>query len=225
MPPSDVQIALLLQSQYDETTGIFDYQAVTNEVSWAVKHFDDCDVIAFEGSHNLPDWERDFQANMIHVEGLGGVHAGFYSGLPETFAASSTMFSKDKPLLVIGHSLGGGETYPFAGLLANAGYTKVETVTFGSPFAGNEDLAKLISPFPDRSYWNAKDPFNSDIVGTVPLYIPYFEPYVIPLTRRKFWSPPTPSNPWGQGHYLAPHNLKDCYIPGVENYGQSNTIA
>ena len=114
MPPSDPQIALLLQSQYDETPRIFDHQAVTNEVSWAVKHFDDCDVMAFEGSHNLPDWERDFQANMIHVEGLGGVHAGFYSGLPETFAAASPFFSMDKPLLVIGHSLGGRRNVPFS---------------------------------------------------------------------------------------------------------------
>lgn len=212
---SDLDIALQLQKQYDCVQGVFDRSGVVQNVTFAVKHFDDCDIIAFEGSHDLPDWERDFHADMVHIDGLGGVHSGFYAGLPAVLQAILPYISTEKPSIICGHSLGGGESHIFTGLLALAGFTKLETVTFGSPLPGDQQLSDLLAPFPNRSYWNYHNGFEHDLVGSVPIWLPN-EQYVFPRERPKFWSAPTADNPWGQGHYLAPHNLKDCYIPGMK---------
>ena len=212
---SDYDIALLLQKLYDGVQGVFDQTSCINDVSFALKHFEDFDVIAFEGSHNLPDWERDFHADMVEIDGLGGVHSGFYEGLSRVLQFVLPSISNKKLLKICGHSLGGGESHIFTGMSVLSGFTKLETITFGSPLPGDKTLSDLIAPFPNRSYWNYNNGFEHDLVGSVPVWLPD-EPYVFPRPRIKFWSAPTTNNPWGQGHYLAPHNLLDCYIPGLK---------
>jgi hypothetical protein len=212
---SDYEIALLLQQQYDGVQGVFDRSGVVQEVTFAVKHYDDYDIIAFEGSHNLPDWERDFHADMVHIDKLGGVHDGFYSGLPAVLETVLPCISTQKLIKICGHSLGGGESHIFTGLLAVAEFGKLETITFGSPLPGDKQFSDILAPYPNRSYWNYKNCFEHDLVGSVPIWLPE-EPYVVPRERKTFWSAPSENNPWGKGHYLAPHNLKDCYIPGMK---------
>lgn len=213
---TDYEIALLLQQQYDGFSGVFDVSAPNGTVSWALKHYDDCDVVAFEGSHDLPDWERDFKGAMIHVDGLGGVHGGFYEGLPEVLANVMPLLAKTKPIIVCGHSLGGGESQIFAGLLANAGFTEISIVTFGCPLPGDQQLADLIALFPNRSYWNYRDFFHHDIVGSVPINLPD-EPYVFPCARTLIDEPPEPLDAWGLASW---HHLSPLYLNGLRKLFQ-----
>ena len=208
---NDYEVALLLQQQYDGVAGVFNVSAPYGVVSWALKHYDDCDVICFEGSHDLPDWERDFKAAMIHVDGLGGVHGGFYDGLPEVLSALNPLLSKDRLTIVAGHSLGGGEAQIFTAMLSLAGYAKLETITFGCPLPGDQRLANLIAPFPNRSYWNYRDFFHHDIVGSVPVVLPE-EPYVFPCPRILIDEPPEPLDAWG---LAAWHHLSPLYLNGL----------
>ena len=210
--PNDYEIALLLQQQYDGVAGIFNVSAPYGLVSWALKRYDDCDVICFEGSHDVPDFERDFKAKMIHVDGLGGVHGGFYEGLPEVLTACLPLLSIEKLTKISGHSLGGGEAHIFTALLALAGFTKLETVTFGSPLPGDKQLSDLIAPFPNRSYWNYRDFFHHDIVGSVPVALPE-EPYVFPRERILIDEPPEPLDPWLMAAW---HHLSSLYLNGLK---------
>lgn len=207
---NDYEIALLLQQQYDGDD-VFDVVTITDEVCWALKHYDDCDIIAFEGSHDLPDWERDFKGAMIHVDGLGGVHGGFYEGLPEVLSAVIPLLSKDRITIVAGHSLGGGEAQIFTAMLSLAGYEKLEIVTFGCPLPGDRHLADLIAPFPNRSYWNYHDFFHHDIVGSVPVNLPD-EPYIFPCARIIIDEPPEPLDAWGLASW---HHLSPLYLNGL----------
>lgn len=208
--PTDAEIITLLQSQYDGVQGVFDVSAPYGTVSWALKHYSDCDVIAFEGSHDLPDWERDFKAEMIQVKGLGGVHAGFYEGLPEVFNAVKALLTDEKTIKICGHSLGGGESHIFTAILAKAGYTKLETITFGSPLPGDKQLASIIAPIPNRSYWNYRNPLEHDIVGDVPFFLPN-EPYVFPRDRILVDEPPALLDTWG----LAAWHHSQLYVKAL----------
>lgn len=208
---TDYEICKILQAQYDGVAGVFDVSAPYGTVSWALKHFEDCDVIFFEGSHDLPDWERDFKAAMIHVDGLGGVHGGFYEGLPEVLGNIKSLLSKEKPIKVCGHSLGGGEAHIFTGMLALDGCKALETVTFGSPLPGNQQLSDLIKPFPNRAYWNYRDFFHHDIVGSVPVNLPD-ELYVFPCPRILIDESPEPLDAWGLASW---HHLSPLYLNGL----------
>lgn len=210
---SDLDVANLLQAQYDGRKVFFNVWSPYGTVSWAMAKYDDCDVICFEGSHNLPDWKRDFEAEMIQVPGLGGVHEGFYIGLPDVLKSILPLTPLDKRLKICGHSLGGGESHIFTGMAVLAGYTDVETITFGSPLPGDKQLSDLIASFPNRSYWNFRDGFNCDIVGNVPFHIPVISPYVFPRERIIIESPPAPDDNWG---ICAWHHLS-LYVKGLQN--------
>lgn len=209
---TDYDIALLLQDQYDNQVNNFDCFSVVNEVSFAVKHLDDCTAICFEGSHNLPDFERDFSAEMTYIPGLGGVHSGFYYGLPDVLRYINDMLPTDKLIKVCGHSLGGGEAHIFMAMLAKQHYTFLEAITFGSPLPGDITLASIIEPFPNRSYWNYRNPFQHDIVGSVPLWLPN-EKYVMPTQRILIDEAPELIDPWGVASW---HHFNPLYMNGVK---------
>ena len=131
-------------------------------------------------------------------------------------SAALPYLPKDKPLKVCGHSLGGGESQISAGILSRSGYKLLENITFGCPLPGDADLAELIAPFPNRSYWNYRNPFHHDIVGDVPVYLPH-EPYVMPTKRILIDEPPPPDDEWPG--LLAWHHMEH-YVNGVKKlYG------
>lgn len=208
--PTDYDIALLLQAQYDGKP-VFDMARNTNGVDWAIKGFGDCSAIFLEGTHSLPDAARDFNFPMRTVAGIGGVHAGFYDGLPETLMAAIPYLPKDKLIKVCGHSLGAGEAHILTAMLAKAGYRALETIAFGSPLPGDIGLAATLAPFENRSYWNYCDFFNHDIVGSVPLYLPA-EPFIAPRQRILIHEAPAILDPWGM---VAWHHLNPLYCEGV----------
>lgn len=208
---NDYEIACLLQDQYDGDKTQFDVWEPSGIVSYAVKVLPDAVHIFFEGSHDLPDWERDFHADMIQIPGLGGVHSGFYEGLPEVLAALMPILPKDRLISVNGHSLGGGEADIFVAMLGVAGFDKVEGVTFGKPVAGDAALEAKILKFTNRTYVNYCDPLQHDLVCDVPFTLPN-EPYDNGRQRIKICQSSQLFDSWGA---LSWHHLS-LYIKGVQ---------
>jgi triacylglycerol lipase len=63
-------------------------------------------VVAFPGSDNIESWLHDFDILTVKVEGVGDVHAGFWSAW-SAIAAPVMAAIGDKPVTLVGHSLGG----------------------------------------------------------------------------------------------------------------------
>lgn len=211
---TDLQIAQLLQSQYNGES-IFDYQDMIAGVTFAVKCYPDCNVVLFEGSHDVPDWEHDFEAAMIWPTELagGGVHEGFWLGLREAFVKIQPYLAKDKLTILCGHSLGAGRVNPAAGFLLYLGFTSVNRVKFAPPRSNDKNLARRLSNFPVTSYWNYHDEEHHDFVCDVPLFIPIIAPYDTSEPHIMLDVAPQVDDAWGM---LAYHHLF-LYIEGIQN--------
>lgn len=215
---SDLDCANLCQAQYDGAS-IFDVSDSICGVDFAIKTYPDCMAIAFEGSHDIPDWISNFEALMIDVPDFAGVERGFYQGLPNVLVATLPLFPKEKPVYVTGHSRGAAHAHIFAALLIKQGYKVIVTV-FGSPRPGDARLATILAPFPNRSYRNYADFDHQDFVCDVPFDIEIAAPFVHPYKQKIINMPPAPGDPWG---LLARHHLF-LYIAALQGYpnGQSN---
>lgn len=211
---SDLQIALLLQSQYDGEA-IFDYQNTIEGVTFAIKLYDDCTVVLFEGSHDAPDWEHDFEAIMVYPDELNGagVHAGFWEGLPAAFDVILPYLSKDKLTVLAGHSLGAGRVNLAAGLLLGKEYDRLELVKFASPRSNDKRLSDSIALFPLRSYWNYHNEDHHDFICDVPIAIPEILEYDTTEPKKLIDSPPGAEDNWG---VFAWHHLF-LYIEGIKH--------
>lgn len=214
---TDLQIATFLQSQYDGAD-VFDYANRIGVVSVAVKHFPDCTGVFFEGSYNFPDWVSNFKANMIQVDGLGGVEFGFHENITETLGDILSMIPKDKPVFVGGHSRGSAHADIFGALLINLGY-QVTVVVFGSPRPGDHNLAAILTRGTHRAYKNRHDPVTN---VPEPLFLPYW-PYIHPTPFIMMNQKPSAGifDTWGP---LADHHFY-LYLQGIKeiNNGQSET--
>jgi triacylglycerol lipase len=77
-------------------------------------------VVAFPGSNNLPSWIADLNALPKSVPGMGSVHAGFHDAW-EAIAAQVVAAIADRPVTLVGHSLGGSLGLICAAALTLAG--------------------------------------------------------------------------------------------------------
>lgn len=196
---SDLEIGNLLMQQYNAAQGVFDYQNRIENVSFGVKHYDDCSIVCCEGSYNFPDWWSNFEAEMIQVD-IGGVEKGFYTGIPDVMTLLLTMLPKDKPVYCAGHSRGSAHADLIAAYLIKADYT-VFIVVFGSPRAGDHVFATILAQGLRRAYKNRNDPVTC---VPEPLLIPYW-PYIHPTAFIMVNVEPDTLDPWG---LLADHHFE-----------------
>ena len=99
-------------------------------------------VLAFRGSDpvTLPTWMTDVVVRLVECgEYEGRVHRGFSSVLRRTWGKVESLLdeSRDKPLFLTGHSMGGALAVLTACRLAKMGRPPVATYTFGSPRVGD----------------------------------------------------------------------------------------
>lgn len=149
-------------------------------VAFAIVQVGDHTVVVFRGSKTPGDWLRDLDAEAIKVEGLGHVHKGFYTGLPDVLVAVLPKLGQS--IYVCGHSLGGGEAPIFSLMLVRSGLAPRACVMFAPPRPGFEDFRDSLdlTGIELRGYQNAGDP-----VPHVPEPILPFFPWahVCPLTQ------------------------------------------
>lgn len=194
---TDYEVIQLVQALYDKPEASFDHISNSDEVYAGVKSYPNCTAVIFRGSTTFLDWLRDFQGAMLRTDNIGGVEMGFYTGLVKTLETLSPFINKDLPVLVGGHSLGGGRAAIFAAILVVAGYD-VEVVTFGAPRPGDATLKKILAPYPVRPYKN-----GNDYVTDVPIPIHPLLPYEHMRDLIMVNAPPPRGDIWG---LLARHH-------------------
>ena len=213
MLPTDLLLASLCLSSENDALGfdfIDDGIKSGTGVWWAVKYLDGYDVIVFRGSlikDNkgvlLPDWLRDFDSRMIHVDGLGMVHAGFYKNIPDVMKLIAPHL-RGCPVVVTGHSLGAARACLYSASLT---LFPARVVIFGCPNPGTQELAEIFVGKNIISYKNGHDP-----VTDAPVYLwPEF-PYVsvCDFTHVDGMVDTSLGWPWDYHHELN-------YLKGIQN--------
>jgi Lipase (class 3) len=174
-----------------------------DDVYWGAKIVDGCVVAVFRGStmaaypdNPLPgvDWIRDmrFIANPFLRADLGPVHHGFDIGMP-TAAKELTSFAEERPVIVLGHSLGAARATLCCGHLIKAGCMPLARIVWGEPLSGFAQLAEIMSVVRNsRSYCNG-DGETVDPVTLLPPPIGFRRATpLINVCQR-----PAANHPWG----------------------------
>ncbi len=175
---SDLGTAELCLASYvaseSDTQGFDHFDAGRDDgVCWAIKHFDDCDVIVLRGSVTGQDWVKDvFAVPYIgHRRNLGKVHHGFYVGLDNAWDDMAQKLRPHLPIVLTGHSLGAARAALLAGIMLDEGLMPFARVVFGEPKAGFQQLADFLKPVSTRSY-RCGDGINHDPIPALPATVP-----------------------------------------------------
>lgn len=157
---------------------IFDSQRIPTSFAGVVE-YSDVVILAFQGTitefgrdgefrmDSLIDWVQNFKVELISTEqsGLPGrVHEGFLGQLDLVYETVVDVLrtSREKPILVTGHSQGGAVATLATRKLIQDGFNVEATYTFGAPKAGDARFAKSIkSPL-------FRVEFGNDVVPHVP---------------------------------------------------------
>lgn len=131
-------LAKLCKESYERRTGSI------ADVEYLITSAPNCSVIAFRGTETKDliskgGWEdiaRDLRVFPSYDSRVGLAHSGFLKGAREVVDDQiSKFFGKHTPLIITGHSLGGGLAVCAAIMLKSMGYNVRELVTFGCPRA------------------------------------------------------------------------------------------
>ncbi len=115
---------------------------VTGEVEFLVDVIDGVQVVGFRGTEasdwnqdgNFKDILRDLRIAPWHDSRVGWGHAGFLRGAARAIDEYLLdNLNPGLPVVLTGHSLGGGLAIPTAAILQHHGFTVKELVTFGAP--------------------------------------------------------------------------------------------
>lgn len=120
-------------------------------------------VVAFPGTDNLDCWGADFDVAPVNVPGIGEVHRGFWQAT-QAISAEVTAAIGDKPVTLVGHSLGGAISILMAASLVLAGKLPVAVFAFEPPrVSPGLGVRTLLAKVPVHLYKN-----GLDIVPDVP---------------------------------------------------------
>ena len=166
MLPTDVDLVNLCAQIYASPNG-WDYydSGPDDQVVWALKKLDGCDVVVFRGSITAHDWWEDARAVPLKTR-IGTVHEGFYSGMEHMWSDVAPMLTQ--PVMVTGHSLGAARADILTGLMVADGKPPIRRAVFGEPRPGLADFAAFLKDVPGHGFRNS-DVHGHDLVTDVPL--------------------------------------------------------
>jgi len=115
-------------------------------------------IVVFEGTNDLSSLSTDLEvgeSSFMHLFGTQ-VHKGYYDEAQLAYARLAPYLSRDKQIIVTGHSLGGAVAHLLAALLYKEQYN-VRLITFGEPPVGNEDFVHAIKGLDHQRYTHIFD--------------------------------------------------------------------
>jgi triacylglycerol lipase len=119
--------------------------------------------IAFPGTDNADCFEADFDIELVSVPGIGKVHRGFWQAT-QAISADVMAAIGDKPVTLVGHSLGGAISILMASALVLAGKPPAAVYAFEPPRVSPDlGVRTLLAKVPVHLYKN-----GLDIVPDVP---------------------------------------------------------
>jgi len=134
------------------------YTAVLNGVRSYLIDEPSKTILIFRGTVSEENVKTDL--SYLPTEFMGekntSVHSGFYDIAKKSLQTYKNFLKKDKPIFVVGHSLGGGVALLSGALLYKKGYD-VTVYTFGSPAVGNKAFVQTIKGLRHYRYLHEKD--------------------------------------------------------------------
>ena len=115
-------------------------------------------VIVFEGTKDISSLQTDLTIDEVQFLNEKGsrVHNGYYSEALSARRFLSPFLSKEKRVIVTGHSLGGAAAHLLAAVLYKEGY-HINLYTFGAPPVGNEAFVASIEGLSHERYTHVFD--------------------------------------------------------------------
>lgn len=115
-------------------------------------------LVVFEGTKDMAGVHTDLTIGEVEFMGIKKtkVHKGYYQEALQALQGLKPYLSKDKPIVIIGHSLGGAVGHLLASILYLEGYS-VHLYTFGAPPVGNRVFVQKISGLHHERYTHLLD--------------------------------------------------------------------
>lgn len=152
MTPRDY--ALLAQEAYSAAPDIGKADSASRAI---VRTTADGLCVAFPGTDNLDCWGADFDVVPVTVPGIGAVHQGFW-GAWQAIAPSVIAAIGDKPVTLVGHSLGASIAILAAASLTLAGKPPVAVFGYEPPRVSPDiGVRTLLAKVPVHLYKNGLD--------------------------------------------------------------------
>ena len=173
--------ALLAQAAYDDPPDIGKADSASRAI---VRQTAGGLVVAFPGSNNIPSWIADLNALPKSVPGMGSVHSGFMDAW-EAIAAQVVAAIGDKPVTLVGHSLGGSLALICAAALTLAGKPPVAVWAF-EPARVSYDVTirNLLAKVPLHLFRNGLDIVpNLPPGGVHPGLLTHIGPALLPIVN------------------------------------------
>lgn len=201
---NDADIADLYARIYEDPvpSDFFDNIIPQDGCFVAIKTVEGVPYVCFRGSTTLLDWFEDFNAfaAAIFYPGIGFVHNGFLAGVLLVRDQLDALLTRGAPPVIVGHSLGAGHAFIYAGLRAAKCTSLGGVVAFGEPRPGFDTLGHTLAPIPTRSYRNM-DKDGHDLVTDVPMKIEPLLNYRHPKSLIDVTASPDPDDHWGVLRY------------------------
>ena len=135
-----------------------------SQVSYFLSRANGVQTIAIRGTANLENAMLDLDLELRPDSILDiKLHQGFGSGAKAVYEDIKPFLTKDQPIQLTGHSLGGAIAVILAMYLQNDGYSVKQVITFGQPKVTNVTGAKKFEDLP-----LSRVVTSNDIVPLVP---------------------------------------------------------
>jgi len=117
-------------------------------------------VFIFRGTATIKNTKTDMNAGASTFLGIKGtkVHKGFYNIAVNSKKIFKNLIAKNKPIFIVGHSLGGAISVLLGAMLNKENTSEVVVYTFGSPPVGNQKFIETIEGLKHYRYVHKHDP-------------------------------------------------------------------
>lgn len=159
----NLELALKMAKLSEKCYGTLTFSYKDN--GFLLEEENDIQYLVVPGSNEIRDWWADTKFIKVSRDDLGEIANGVADYYDEIIREIKNRLNKEKPIVLTGHSLGGGLSTVITLHLKQNGYNVDSLYTYGSPRVGNKDFANKFEglKIPHFRFVN-----QCDIIPTIP---------------------------------------------------------